>query len=94
MLLQRRHFGNDGAFAVVSIIITIVRDNLLSASQEGQARSAFGVCGGGRRVWLEARLGQGGGVWWRGAPEGSGGVGGAGGRGAARGGADSRTPAG
>lgn len=93
MLFQRRHFGNDGAFAVVTVIVTIVRDNLLSANQEGQARSGSQCLLRGKRGSAGSEAGAG---WWQPgrAPESSGGVGGAGGRGAGRGGADSRTPAG
>lgn len=35
MLLQRRHLENDRVLAAVIIIVTIIRDNLLSANQEG-----------------------------------------------------------
>ena len=74
MLFQRRHFENDGAFAVVTVIVTIVRDNLLSANQEGQARS-------GSRCLLRGKRGSAGGEAGEGwsqpgrAPEASGGVG-------------------
>lgn len=70
--MKRRHFGKDGAFAVVGINITIVRDNLLSASQEGQARSGFQCLWRGKRGLAGGEAGAG---WWQlggRAPEGSG----------------------
>ena len=83
MLLQRRHFGNDGAFAVVSIIITIIRDNLLSASQEGQARSGFRCLWRGKRGLAGGKAGAG---WWCLVAGGARGLRRGGGRGWARGG--------
>ena len=62
MLSHRRHLENDEVFAVVTVIVTIVRYNLLSENEEGQASSGSSCLLRRKRGVAGGEAGAG---WWQ-----------------------------